>query len=152
MKLSEFVLQSRGAGGFDSYLHPQTIPTPLGEFSLEFQVKNAARRPPDEKMLAAIITLRQALESDLHALVTLVHEQYLLAAEDEEWCEVCELPTGLGADELAPLLEGQTISVAQQETDADEPHPGRVYISPQWDQEHGLYVARIDDRWVLVDC
>jgi hypothetical protein len=152
MKLSDFVLQPRGAYNFDHYIHPMTIPSPLGDFSLELYVDSASRRPADQKMLAAIIALRQTFEDDMDSLVALVHQQYLNATEDEEWCDVCDLATGLSADELAPLLDGRAITVWQNETDGDNPNPGRIYMSPQWDEEHGLYFARVDNKWVQVDC
>lgn len=49
MKLSEFVLQDRGPYLFDTYLHPETIATPLGEFQMEMHVDDAATQPPTRK-------------------------------------------------------------------------------------------------------
>src|SRR5262245_61756868 len=99
MNLSDFMLQPRGAYRFDHYVHPVTIPSPLGDFSLKLFVDNATRRPPDAKMLAAIGSLSQAFENNMDSLVSLVHQQYLNVTEDEEWCDMCDLPTGLSADE-----------------------------------------------------
>lgn len=152
MNLSEFVLQPRGPYLFDHYIHPDAVPSPLGKFVLELHVDDAAKRTPDERMLHAILTLRDAFLSDTNSLVTLVYDQYLLATEDEEWCEVIELPIGLTENDLEPLLDTRTISVSQNETDSDEPNPGRVYMSPEWEEEHGLYLARIDGKWAQVDC
>jgi hypothetical protein len=151
MKLSEFILQERGPYLFDHYIHPVACPSVLGNFVLEFQVDDAGKRPPDEKMLNAIVALRDAFLRDTSSLVTLVHGQYLLATRDDGWSNGCGLPIGLTEIQLEPLLNGGTITVSQDETDADEPNPGRVYMSPEWDEEHGLYVARIEDRWVKVD-
>lgn len=152
MRLSEFVLQPRGPYLFDHYIHQKKIQSPLGTFSLELYVNDASKRAPDEKMLAAIVALRDRFQADMHSLVSLVHQQYLLATEDEEWCEACDLPTGLSADELEPLLAGRAITVSQDEMDDDDSNPGRVYMSPEWDEEHGLYYARIENKWVQVDC
>lgn len=152
MKLSEFILQPRGPYLFDHYLHSEEIPSPLGSFALEFQVNDASKRPPDDKMLEAIAILREAFQNDLQALTELVHQQYQAVAQDEYWREAVDLPLGLSSTEIAPLLTAKAISVSQNEIDEGDPNPGRIYMSPLWDEEHGLYFARIDDRWMKVDC
>lgn len=152
MELSEFELQPRGPYLFDHYIHPVMIPSPLGSFSLEFHVDNASRRPPGEKMLAAIVALRDAFQADMDQLVLLVHEEYLLAIDDEEWCEEIELPTGLRPEELEPLLSNQSMTISNFGEEEAVPDPGRVYMSPEWDEEHGLYFARLQGKWEKVDC
>lgn len=103
-------------------------------------------------MLAAIVALRDAFQADMDRLVLLVHEEYLLATDDKEWCEMIELPTGLRPEELEPLLSNQSITVSDFGEEEEEPNPGRVYMSPEWDEEHGLYFARLQGKWEKVDC
>ena len=153
MKLADFVLQPRGPYLFDHYIHPETIPTPLGAFSLELMVDDAAEAPADEAMLAALVELRRAFEADLETIVQLVYEQYVMATSNDFWSDACNLKKGLQAHELAPLLENQTLSVSRDPGWGDRPEiSARVYMSPSWDEEHGLYFSHQDGEWVQEDC
>jgi|GEM_PF-6260649 len=146
MDLSEFILQPRGLFLVDHYQHPSRIRSPLGEFKMEFQVDDAKVRPPDERMLAAITALHDAFTKDSESLVDLVHEQYELATEDAEddpeWFEDMEIPVGLSRAELGPLLSARKLTVSQSKADSGDRCPGRVYMSPEWDAEHGWPLLR----------
>lgn len=104
-------------------------------------------------MLAAMSQLREQFVRDLPLLVKLVYEQYQLAISNEDWREVCDLPVGLKDSELEPLLETRILNVSRDAAWDDDPMiNSRVYLSPAWDEEHGLYFAFEDDEWQQVDC
>lgn len=149
MDLDEFVLQPRGPYLFDHYTHPDRVGSPLGDFTLELHVDDANVRGPDERMLAAIASLRDAFVQHIDSLVELVFEQYQLATadydDDPEWFDDMEIPIGLTKSELEPLLGVRTLAVSRDST-------GVVYMSPEWDCEHGLSFARQNDSWIQVDC
>lgn len=154
VELSDFIIQPRGCFLFDFYIHPKPIQSVLGDFFLEFQVDDSVITPPSHEMLEVIILLSTAFKNDTMALALLVYQEYLLAVEDIEWCKECQLPVGLKLEEISPLLSQQTIGVSYDmmyEPNIDLISRGRVYMSPQWNEEHGLYVTRVNDKWEIVD-
>ena len=90
--------------------------------------------------------------TDKDRVTQLVFQQYKLVSADSDWLEDCEMPNGLDADQLGPYLRARTLSVSRDLDDRNEPYSARVYMSPQWDEEHGLYLKRDGDGWIQVDC
>jgi hypothetical protein len=84
--------------------------------------------PPDDEMV------RQA--NDL-AEFTRSHP---LASDEAEWMESCGVPVGLTRDELTPYLDELNLVV-----DRDRSEP-TIYVVPQWDEEHAIYLAVRDGR------
>ncbi|NQV27007.1 MAG: hypothetical protein HQ518_21870 [Rhodopirellula sp.] len=151
MKLPEFRKLPRGPRAFDCYEHHTPIPSPLGEFTLELQM-DVDDTTPGQSMIDMAQDLASQFTADVERVTELLFAQYQLASEDPDWLGECGLPPGLSAGQLAPYLHVRALAVSHDKNDQVEPYSARVYICPQWDEEHGLYFKRDSDGWIQVDC
>ena len=154
MRLSEFVRQPNEYGlHCDSYVHPESVSTPLGKFSVQLAiVASGAKKRPCLRMLEAARSLRSAFIDEIDAIVDLTYQQYLKACyapkpvlEDPHfpWQDI---PKGRSRLELNDLLDSPTIIVNEHEVDEEE-FPGRIFMSPLWDQRNCLFFARVSNIW-----
>lgn len=147
MKLEEFVQRPDDEECYD---HPDTVPSPVGAFGLGFQVFDGD--PPDARMLELLEELVARFKADADRVVAMIHEEYEEAVADAAWADFCEVPTGLSVEQLEPHLENRSLYVRRDSRDEEEPLAARLYVSPDWDQEHGYYLAHEDGRWMREDC
>ena len=80
---------------------------PFGEFELSIELDV----PLAESHVAQLQELVRAVQADRDQLFESVYQDYLRAAEDEEWMGLCEMPTHLGRGELAPWLSARRLFV-----------------------------------------
>jgi len=150
MQQSDFIKQPRGPYKFDVYHHSKPIDSPLGAFIVELMMHDS--KPPDQPMLDMAQDLVTHFMTDKDRISELVYEQYLLASDDPDWLDSCDVPPGLRTNQIAPYLQARTLSVCRDLKDRTEAYSARVYMSPQWDEEHGLYFKREADGWIQTDC
>ena len=152
MNAFEFHKQPRGPFLFDFYKHPVSIPSPLGEFTVELQMAVGDTGPPDQAMIDTADDLVTQFTADEDRITKLVFEQYKTVSDEPDWLDECEIPLGLATDELGPYLHACTLSIRRDLDNRNEPYSARVHMLPQWDEEHGLYFKRGGDGWIRVDC
>ena len=151
MKLEDFVKQPRGPYRFDLYVHPDVVPSPLGEFVVEL-IAEVGQAPADV-MLEIARALVEQFTDDRDHITGLVFREY------ERACRMVAagvpddaIPRGLSISALGAYLDVRTLSVSCSPDDEEEPYPARVYLSPRWDSEHGLYFRFFEGEWEKVDC
>ena len=150
MKLEEFLKQDDPYPG-DTYTHPDTASSPLGEFTLEMTVEEGAS--PDQDLLDRFQILVDQFVKDAEKITQLVHESYKESVEDDpDWFEEIGIPTDLRPDQLADHLETRSLTIDSEPDHRGEEFPARVYVSPVWDEEHGFYLRFDGSSWEQVDC
>lgn len=141
LSLSDFSIQPRGSRTFDVWSHAIGFATPMGRFDVDCVVDIAAK--PTVEMLGELEPLLAFVLEHNHDLLLAIHEHYLLACRDTAWMRELQLPIGLGAEQIVPLLRFRAVSVAHMAgaeigTDARRPC---IHIVPAWDEEHALFFA-----------
>jgi hypothetical protein len=156
--IADFERQPRGPYLFDWWLARQRVPTPLGLFSVQFQMLgDDDTNPPDDEMLRRAAELVRYAETHGDFILDIVVGHYLRAAEDCEWLEVCGVPQGLGRDRIADYVREDRILVVSRHLTWDQPYSSAIYVVPLWDEEHalsldfrdGAIVAANDSRFRL---
>ena len=124
MNIADFEKQPRGPYLFDWWAARQRIETPLGLFSVEFQMLGEDdTNPPDDEML------RRASE-----LVSYAENNALAPG----WLETCEVPRRLRPDRIRDYLRENGSLVVSRHLDWDEPYSSSIHVCPLWDEEHAL--------------
>lgn len=149
MTLSDFKKQPRGPETFDTCVAKRTIKTALGDFTVELQM-DIGDTPTDVMIRRAdeLVELLQAHSKTIHDKV---FEHYRMAAEDVSWLDLCDVPEGLDRVGVLKHLQVRSLVVSREE-DGDEEYSSRVYIVPEWDEEHAIYLAYSRGDWEFVDC
>lgn len=136
MKLTvdDLVLQPRGPYGSNRWYAKSQVPTSFGDFLIEAVMPLKDIAPPDSEMIRQANELAEFTQNHSRAILNKIFEHYQLVAEPTEWFATCGVPLNLTQKTLAPYLEQRTLVVERGESDPT------IYISPQWDIEHGLYL------------
>jgi hypothetical protein len=150
MTLSDFTKQPRGPFAFDCWTANQAIPSPMGEFIVELQMGVGDNAPPDREMLRCAEELVALFRANVEIIHDKVFEHYQAVTAEGGWEGGCEVPADLDRLGMLAHLEVRTLTVSRV-GDEDEPYVSRVYISPAWDEEHGIYLAYRDGEWEFVD-
>ena len=137
MMLSEFSKVLREKYLFDCWVHPEKVPNLLGEFDVEL-LPDAGE--PDERMVLEAESLLAFIQNHPDKVVEKVFEHYKQLHDNSEWLASCNVPRNLGVSGLAPYLHALSISVSREGEAEDFLYQGRIYISPQWDEEHAIYL------------
>ena len=145
MTLSDFTKQPPGQYPFGFWVANRAIPTPMGEFTVELQMGIGDKAPPDDKMLRQADELVALLQAHIETIHDKVFEHYQMFAEQGG------VPSGLDRDEILDQLQVRTLTVSRDEN-ADEVYRSRVFIIPDWDEEHAIYLAYGDGEWEFVEC
>ena len=140
MTLSDFTKEPRGASAFDSWTANQAIPSPMGEFTVEVRMGLGDSAPPDNEMLRRAEELVALFRANVEIIHNKVFEHYQMCSESAD----------LDRDGILGHLEVRTLTVFRG-GDPDEPYVSRVYIIPDWDVEHAIYLAHRDGEWEFVD-
>ena len=158
MTIADFHKQPRGSYLFDWWLAEERITTPLGLFSVEFQMLgNDDTNPPDDEMLKKAFALVRYASNRGNYILDIVFGHYLLAAEDPDWLKTCGVPRALKREQIADQVRGDRSLVVSRHLDWDEPYNSSIHIVPLWDEEHaltldfrdGAVVAANDSRFKL---
>jgi len=145
MTLSDFTKQPRGAYLFDFWVANRAIPTAIGEFTVELQMGIGDKAPPDDKMVRQADELIELLQAHIRTIHDKVFEHYQMVAEQGGF------PSGLDREEILDQLQVRTLTVSRDEN-ADEVYRSRVFIIPEWDEEHAIYLAYCAGEWEFVEC
>jgi hypothetical protein len=121
------------------------MPTPMGEFTVELQMGIGDKAPPDAKMLRQAEALIELLQAHIATIHDKVFEHYQMVAEHGGF------PSGLDREEILDQLQVRTLTVSRDEN-ADEVYRSRVFIIPEWDEEHAIYLAYCDGEWGFDEC
>src|SRR5687767_4307820 len=94
MTLTEFQKQPRGPYAFDHWTWRKRVPTPLGDFAVEFQMGVGDTEPPDDEMLRRASELVRYAETHGDYILDIVFGYYRLAGESD-WLDMAGVPRGL---------------------------------------------------------
>jgi hypothetical protein len=139
---ADFRKQPRGPYLFDRWAAVPALDTPLGRFKVELNIE------PDAELVATANALADFLAEHADAVVAAVYDNYLSGCYNEGWMESCQVPTGLAAAQVVRYLNNPTISVRRAR---DGGTSGVIYFSPQWEEEHGLYLKVSGGRVLQTD-
>lgn len=138
MRLTEFVKAPRGPNLFDSWVHPTAIASPLGNFTVELFPETGE---PDVQMVQKAIVLVEFLQSRSEKVVSKVFEHYKRLLRDPDWLTECHVPVDLSRKDLSSYLQARSLMVHRSDDDGKRVYESRIYVSPQWDIEHAIYLA-----------
>ena len=113
------------------------LDSPLGQFRVSL------RYAPDAGLVAAANAVADYIAEKAETVLAAAHADYVAHSHDEGWMEGCEVPLGLTAAEIRQYLNDPTIAIDRIGTGQVS---SVIYFSPQWDQEHGLYLKVLDGR------
>jgi len=161
MTLADFEKQPRGPYLFDWWVAQQRIATPLGLFSVEFQISgDDDTDPPDEEMLRRANGLVSYTESQGEFILDIVYghyRYYLLSAENRDWLEECGVPRDLSRNKIADYVREDRSLVVTRNLGWEQPYSSTIHVVLLWDEEHalsldfrdGAIVAANDSRFRL---
>jgi hypothetical protein len=133
---SDFVHQPRGSSRFYRWIATAPVRTSFGDFSIEAVMPMGDTKPPDARMLKDANFLADFVQTHSDAVLELIFQHYQgWCSRDPGWLDACDVPAGLRRHELKPFLIGLSITV-----DREMPEP-EILITPQWDEEHAIYLA-----------
>lgn len=89
----------------------------------------------------------QTVLAEQMEILTEVYSHYKIMEEEGELGDV---PCGLSLSEITPYLHNQYLCVADTLEDG-EGIDEFIYIRPEWEQEHCIYIRRYDGKWKLDD-
>jgi hypothetical protein len=139
MTIADFDKQPRGPHLFDWWVGRQRIATPLGLFSVEFQMlDDDDTNPSDDEMLRRASGLVTYTGSHGEFILDIVFGYYLLAAEERDWMEDCGIPRGLPRNRIADYVREDRSLVVARHLNWDQPYTTSIHVVPLWDEEHAL--------------
>jgi hypothetical protein len=94
--------------------------------------------PPDDEMVKRASELVSYTESHGEYILEIVYGHYLLAAEDADWLENCDVPRGLTRQRIADYVREDRSLVVARHLGCDQPYNSSIYVVPVWDEEHAL--------------
>lgn len=135
---ADFEKQPRGPYRFDRWIAKRVIASPLGPFTIDFNMLGKGdQNPPDEEMLRRASELMTYLESHSEYVLDIVFGHYLLAARQKDWLESCSVPRGLSRGMVTEYLSTRSIGVSRH-LEWNEPYRSVIFLIPKWEEEHAL--------------
>ena len=147
MTISEFEKQPRGPCLFDHWVWHRRVPTPLGDFSVEFQMAVGDAEPPDEEMMRRASELVQYARAHGNYILDIVFGHYLLAGESD-WLDLAGVPRGLTRETVSPQVRDDRTLVVSRHLNWDERYDSAIHVVPLWDEEHALTLEFRDGQIV----
>lgn len=138
MQLTEFAKAPRGPYLFDFWVHPIAIPSPLGNFSVELFPETGE---PDVRMVEEASALVEFLQSQPEKVVSRVFEHYSRLLRDPNWLAACNVPADLSREDLSSFIQSRSLTVRRSDAGGKIVYENRIYVSPQWDIEHAIYLG-----------
>ena len=133
MIIADFEKQPRGPYLFDWWVGQKRIATPLGLFSVVFQMLgDDDTDPPDGEMLRRATALVSYTESHSEFILDIVFGHYLLAAEDRDWLENCHVPRGVTRNRIADYVREDRSLVVARHHSWDQPYTSSIHVVPLW--------------------
>lgn len=145
MKVDDFVKRPRGPTLFDCHQHPATIPSVYGDFVVELHSEIDV--PPTPAMVAKANALVAQFKADEAHICDLIFREYQAVCANPDWREWLDdagVERGRPITEIGGYLEAKALVVADDLL-------ASIYMSPQWDIEHGLYFDWTTEGWVRTD-
>jgi len=138
MTAAEFEKQPRGPYLFDYWRWHKTVPTPLGDFAVEFQMLgDDDTNPPDDEMLRRASELVHYAGTHGDYILDIVFGYYRLASESD-WLEMAGVPRGLTRETVSSQVREDRTLVVSRHLDWAEPYDSVIHVAPLWDEEHAL--------------
>lgn len=148
MTISEFQKQPRGPYSFDYWVWHKRVPSPLGDFSVEFQMLgDDDTNPPDEEMLRRASELVRYAATHGDYILDIVFGHYRLAGESD-WLDMADVPRGLTRETVSSQVRDDRTLVVSRHLDWDEPYASAIHVVPLWDEEHALSLEFRDGQIV----
>jgi hypothetical protein len=147
MTLADFQKQPRGPYAFDYWVCDKRVETPLGLFTIEFQMGIADTNPPDEEMLRRASELVRYAETRGDYILDIVFGYYRLASESD-WLDMAGVPRGLTRLTVSSQVRDDCTLVVSRHLDWDEPYDSAIHVVPLWDEEHALTLGLRDGQIV----
>ncbi len=149
MTASEYQKQPRDPDSFsDRWLWQRSVPTPLGDFSVELvMLGDGDTNPPDEEMLRRAAELVRYAETHGDHILDIVYGHYRLAGESG-WLEMECVPSGLSRETVLSQVRDDRTLVVTRDLDLDEPYDSAIHLVPLWDEEHALSLEFRDGQIV----
>jgi hypothetical protein len=135
----DFEKQPRGSRLFDLWCAKQPLQNPLGLFDVELS------ESPDDALLRQVNELVAFASAEYDAILNAVYEQYQRTADDKYWMKGCGVPRRLREDQVMQYVRSRSIAVRRNRQGAII---GTIYISPQWDTEHGILLGVLNGHLV----
>jgi hypothetical protein len=146
LTVTDFVRLPRGPRRFYLWVANAPVRTSFGDFSIEAMMPMGDTKPPDMRMLKDANFLADYVREHSDAILELVFQHYKeWCSRDPAWLEICDVPIGLQRHEIKPYLIGLHIMV-----DRESPGP-EMLITPQWDEEHAIYLEVKQDQLQFKD-
>jgi hypothetical protein len=117
------------------------IPSIFGDFVVELHTEIDAR--PTPAMVDRANALVRQFQIDAANLSDMIYSQYLAVCDDPDWREWLAdagVAAGLSISEIGRYLKVKTLVVFDDLS-------ASVYVSPDWDTEHGLYYDWTGEGW-----
>ena len=92
-------------------------------------------------MVEDLASLLGAVKRSPLELVKIVHRHYHRLESHPDWLAECGVPMGLSAASLAPYLRVRNIVAMRDVVDGAPSYDKWIYISPEWDREHAIYLS-----------
>jgi hypothetical protein len=138
MILSDFDQQD-----VDSWISRQNVVTPIAEFAVRLEM-GGKQKPPNEQMFRCADEFIALVRANVEGIHNKIYENYQYF--DENWLELCKVPTNLDRDGVLEYLQFPALTV-QRNDDPAEPYICQVYLIPDWDGEHSLRLQFRDGQW-----
>ena len=135
----DFVQDRRSPPLGDLWQAVVPLANPLGAFDVEID------GPPDAELLRCVNEYASALSDQYDAVLYIIHEDYLRAAEDRIWMKTCGVPRQLPEHRVLRYITSRSIYCGRGRT---AEVGGSVFISPEWEPEHGLRLVLCGGRLV----
>ena len=139
MIIDEFATGREGL--FDCHRHPEAIPSVYGDFVVELYTEMDV--PPSAAMVVAANALVTRFRLDEAVVCDLIYREYLTVCTDPDWAGWLDdvgVERGRTIAEIGRYLDARTLVV-------NDDLSACVYVSPQWDTEHGLYFEYTPQGW-----
>lgn len=139
MSLSEFKKQPSEGIAFDVWEWKNKVTTPLGKFTVEFQIED--RKSPDEEMLKRAAELVQYAHARGDYIQDVVYGSYRLSALESEpgWLKKCGVPEDLKKEHVGKYVKQLTL-VINRDFGNESNHENTIFMVPLWDEEQALYL------------
>jgi hypothetical protein len=121
----------------------------MGKFDVELQMGIGDKAPPDAEMVRQAEEFVRLVQAHINTIHDKVFEHYQSVTDEGGWIGSCGVPRGLDRVAMLDHLQVRTLTVFADE-EAGEGFLTRVYIIPDWDEEHGIYLAFSDNEWEFV--
>ncbi len=147
MTISEFEKQPRGPYAFDRWIWHKRVATPLGDFTVQFQMGTSDTDPPDDEMVRRAWELVQYAQAHGDYILDIVFGYYLLA-DESDWLDMAGVPRGLTRQTVSSQLRDGRMLVVSRHLEWDEPYDSAIHVVPLWDEEHALSLELRDGQIV----